>query len=763
MARATRSAKHQDDKQNEQPPEPTTSTPSKAKAGSKKRKRTSISGPEEQPSAKQARTDDAEIKEEDVGQDRPVDHELKGAGDVPLDPEDAQRILDILEMVDTQGLLDRVFPLPADPADTSASNGQSSSQPLSYSFRTLLKDSPRHPLRVLRSAVQPLFPVFAHPRSRPSAPAAQQLKFCNLALSLLDQSSFNSSQYALELVSIIPDRPDAVDPDNSENGDVKPTTSAPSLSAADIPRKLKYALMQKLPTGEWWTSLKSDFASFAADGRELKDLPTAHAELVAVLPDASVSSKAVASTSSVPTLGSYTRKSLIKKPAMPGARKLSTGAFLDYGPYASFAPTFDQDGVEVGRCALGEVLFSQENKRRIDKAIADEERRRRFVAAVVEDVELQDDTGEVEDVTEEERSKQAAEAKNAADEALETLLPPEEVASIKAVLGTLELEAAVQELLDRNTGALKRLEELQLERLGGEGGGSSTVAEGSEEWDLAQGIAESLTLLASLRPRSSTGESPLIPSPAVLRKLQRTIPVGPSEGWYGSLPADHPTALRDDTTLHIKSGAKIIAPLPAPTPVVAPAPAVAAVPATPYPAAKTTAPATGYTGYGYPNYNTQYRGTYPYTPSTNPYYPNAYAQAPTPGQTTPASTHYPSQQYTAGAAQQQYYGSWYNYQQPPAPGVTPPAAASSTPPVPTSYATAAAGTARRGEHRGRRRHGEGCVDAPASGRSGVHPDAPRAHSRDGDTCGAAARHADAAGCGLGLWAAAATIVSGFWF
>src|SRR6266702_3678711 len=53
--------------------------------------------------------------------------------------------------VDTQGLLDRVFPLPTNSSGFSAlPSSQSSSQQQSYSFRTLLKESSRHPLRVLR-------------------------------------------------------------------------------------------------------------------------------------------------------------------------------------------------------------------------------------------------------------------------------------------------------------------------------------------------------------------------------------------------------------------------------------------------------------------------------------------------------------------------------------------------------------------------------------------------------------------------------------
>src|SRR5258708_31582239 len=117
--------------------------------------------------------------------------------------------------------------------------------------------------------------------------------------------------------------------------------------------------MQRLPSGEWWTSLDSDIASL--DGSDLTKLPTGHAELVIILPSMSTPE---ASGTSVSTLGSLSRKLHTKKPTLPGPRHLSTGSFLDYGPNTSFAPSFEQDGVEVGQFALGEVMWSRWRRRR---------------------------------------------------------------------------------------------------------------------------------------------------------------------------------------------------------------------------------------------------------------------------------------------------------------------------------------------------------------------------------------------------------------
>ncbi|KAI0961100.1 hypothetical protein AcV7_000293 [Taiwanofungus camphoratus] len=638
MARATRSTVLQEKDKS------VDTTPATRKSGSKKRKRTSIAENGDQPAAKQLRTDGSQEPDEhleDPSRERP------GSGDVPIQPSDAEKILEVLEMIDTQGLLDRVFPLPAETSDSTISEtAPSPSAPTqSFSFRALLKDSSQYPLRVLRSAVQHLFPISSHPRSRPSPPAAQQLRFCNLALSLLDRASFHSSPLSFDVESIIASSADLDTQPPAETEDVKPS-KATHVSTAST-RKRKYALMQRLPTGDWWTSLSSDVGSPSADGRELKDMPTAHAELVAILPSASTST----SGSNV-TLAAYAPKKTVQTLyAPPGPRHISCGRFLDYGPYTSFAPTFDQEGVEVGRDALAEVIWQREEKARTGRAKGKQKAVLETSVEEESDIVMLDDVQPAESEKSQSRKQKQKLQDSKLEVALEHLLPPEEVTAIKSALGSLELEQAVQELLDRSARALKRLEQLQLMRLGKDGGGSSTVEAGSEEWDVAQGISDSLALLASLRPRSSDDSTnpSLIPSESVLRKLHRTLPVDATQGWYGTLPEGRTTALRDDTTVQVKSGVPV-PPAPA-TPVAPPTPAT--------PAAKVAPPTTPYTPYTYSNYSAaQYRGGYgTYTPGqAGAYYPN---YAPAQGQAT-TGTHYPNQQYsTAG---QYSYPSWYNYQ-----------------------------------------------------------------------------------------------------
>ena len=328
--------------------------------------------------------------------------------------------------MDTQGLLDRVFE--------------------NSSLRSLLQQSHQHPLKLLRSAVLHLFPISSLPRATPSPTALQQLRFCNLAISLLDQASLHAVPIPLSLTSILP-------------SDHEQDPPSPTLS------KRKYALLQHLPTGDYWTSLNSDAALTSA----LKDLPTANAELVAILP-----TPLETSSKPIPTLASYKpSKPLPPAKHIPSQRRVTVCDFLDYGVWASFAPAFDHDAQVVGPRELGEIIYGWEEKRRDRIALWRQSR---------------EGTGTIEEVLPPPPQDLQAE--------LEELLPPDQVEAIKAALGSSQLQNAVQELLERNRRALVRLEELQRLRLMSDGGGSSTAPEGSEEWDTGELYPSSLEPLS---------------------------------------------------------------------------------------------------------------------------------------------------------------------------------------------------------------------------------------------------------------------------
>ncbi|KIM47948.1 hypothetical protein M413DRAFT_61963, partial [Hebeloma cylindrosporum] len=445
-------------------------------------------------------------------------------------------LLPILEPADTQGLLDRVFP------DNSAS------------LRALLSEDT--PVADLAAAIANLRPISSRPRARLSPTAAQQLRFCNLALSLLQQLG-----------------------------------PSPNSSSAH------YALVQHLPSGDWWSSITSL--------QSPSDLHTANADLVAVLPTPS------SSTNHHNTLAAYSTRS-VSHPKPPPHRRVTTGVFLDYGPYSTFAPSFDQDGEIVGRHQLGQALFHRKQKIRLPRPSTPEE------------------------------SPTFRQDEPILDSDIEAILPPEQVDSIKAALNSLELEKSVQTLLDKNQRALKTLEKLQFERLTNHP--TTVPEEHSEEWETAQAILDSLSLLASLRPRSSLEDHPaIIPPPSVLHKLHRTLALEPSPGWHGTLPPGRTTALRDDSTLKVRPGAAT----PAPVPAAAVAPAPAAVSAT-----------NTFGAYGYPytqqqNYRPQQAAAYtPYKPGQAPSYYQGYVPAGSHQQ----QAYYNQQSYGTGATAQQPYG-----------------------------------------------------------------------------------------------------------
>ncbi|KAF8591997.1 hypothetical protein K439DRAFT_621098 [Ramaria rubella] len=575
MVRATRStAAFQNQGAAEQ------SHPPAKKLGKKRKRGSNVTDPEEQRAAKQRRSESNRIDEE------------PGTGDLPLNSQDAAKILDVLEMIDTQGLLDRVFPLPESDASSSSKASTSKDAIKTYSLRALLKDSAMHPLRVLRSAIRPLFPISSHPRSRPSVPAAQQLHFCNLALSLLDQSSSqNRPALSLSQSTLFPDSDADMTPAGVSN------------------KRRRYALVQRLPGGEWWsssnTAREGELGLTTADA---KDMRKGQAELVSIIPALPLS------PSSMPTLGELQMEGRKEprhrfKAMHMHPRTLSSGTFLDYGPFTSFAPAFDSEGAEVGRDGLGQMLMGRLERRKIKEA------RRKLIVRL--QAEQEDDVRMVDSSEMDVNHEMDGEA---IDSLLESLLPGEKADGFKSALQALKVEDGVACLLVKNARALERLNLLQTVRLRS---GNASAKEDSEEYKIAQEIMNSLTLLTSLRPRPSSDplsvtQPPLIPPASVIRALHSTLPASATSGWQGTLDESRKTALRDDSTIHVKAGApQVISQPPATT-------------SQPYGAGATYAQNSSYRPQAAYPYHTPQNQQRPAVQSQaqnqSAYYPNAYLQ-----------------------------------------------------------------------------------------------------------------------------------------
>ncbi|XP_006454563.1 hypothetical protein AGABI2DRAFT_147916 [Agaricus bisporus var. bisporus H97] len=521
----------------------------------------------------------------------------------------AHSILLVLENSDALGLLDRVFPL-------------ASTARHALSLRSLLASPQHHALCVLRAAINNLRPLSSHPRSRPSETASQQLHFCNLALSLLDQASGQIPSADLDTQSLLP--PDSKSP--------------PSPSLANR----RYALVQHLPSGDYWSSLDSRQPS-SSPTLPLKDLPTGHAELVAVLPTPSSSHD----PKPPPTLGSYTPSTIHPKKSLPSQRHVPSSAFLDYGPWATFAPSIDHDCEIVGRRELGEVLWFRH------------ERKLQRQAELCESLQ---NSGTI---TQVEPAEHFVDADVDADVEFADIFPPETIQNLKAALDNAELENLVDELLSRNQRALVRLQELQVTRLTNPDVAATTLDEHSEEREIAHNIVESLEILTSLRPRAASGQViSIVPPTSVLRQLHKTLALEPRSSWRGTLVPTRSTALRDDSTVKVRPSSTVPAAAsssssPAPTSVTPSAPA----------AAPTTTPYAGYT-YAYQAQQAQaYRpaaaatnaATYSaYKSNSTSYYQN-YMQGAQQQQQQQQQQYYGQQAYGAGATGQQPYAAYSNW------------------------------------------------------------------------------------------------------
>lgn len=176
------------------------------------------------------------------------------------------------------------------------------------------------------------------------------------------------------------------------------------------------------------------------------------------------------STTQVPNLGSYHKVPVVPlNKTLPEPRKITAGSFLDYGPWTSFAPTFEQENSDLGRTELGQVYYDRELKRR---AAA---KRRHLLLAAAERMEKEDHPMSSPEEPTHGRSPSLQ---------VDGLLSPEDVENLKSFLDDVELLRSVEELLARNLRALLRLEELQTTRLQKEGAEASVIEQDSEEWEI---------------------------------------------------------------------------------------------------------------------------------------------------------------------------------------------------------------------------------------------------------------------------------------
>ncbi|KAF8610179.1 hypothetical protein BDV93DRAFT_517355 [Ceratobasidium sp. AG-I] len=472
--------------------------------------------------------------------------------DVPLDPQDAHKLLTVLEMFDTQSLLARHVP-----------SGD-------VSLRAMLKN-PANSFRTIRAAVASLAPPQTHSRARPSLEVTAQRSFCELALGLLDEvaqkQGISKDRTSVYQVS-------AGHKSTHGLGDLKP---------------VRYALQQTIHRTDYYTSISDD----ALTPEKAASLATGQANLIAVIPSIAIPATAM------PTLGSYTRKpQTYISPPQPPVYTLPSLLELSYGTRTSFAPTYDSgssavtrsavDGIVARRMKAGRALgpppvLGGEARRDKDSDMdmSDGATQLKPTPSIHPDLVLVIDPALVPAPESTSPTTPGVVSK------LDPTLDPDTTSALEAAFQELALEESVRGLLDSNARAMTTLVDMQNERLQRWDSRKPDlgVLDGKgEELELAACIEKTLCMLASLRPRTIldalspvstnpplSAQTSIIPPATTLRAVHRTLPTEPSPGYRGTLDPRDPRgemALRDNTTIKVGN---VSVPVPPAVPVPAPA------------------------------------------------------------------------------------------------------------------------------------------------------------------------------------------------
>lgn len=167
----------------------------------------------------------------------------------------------------------------------------------------------------------------------------------------------------------------------------------------------------------------------------------------------------------LPKLGSYSRPlkpSLVAPNRLPVSQKTATGSILDYGAFASFAPTYDSEAGEITQEEVQDIIWSKRQR-----LLA----RRKLAKAIESDIEM----------------NPAAEEATASDETSNPAIDPslDLDDDLRAAMQQLQLETGISDLLEKNALALQKLVVLQNRRLRlGENAPSPEVD--GEEWKLGE-------------------------------------------------------------------------------------------------------------------------------------------------------------------------------------------------------------------------------------------------------------------------------------
>ncbi|KAG8759499.1 hypothetical protein FRC14_005787 [Serendipita sp. 396] len=406
---------------------------------SKKRKREeSISATDGRPLAKQARSESP----------------VRYAEDMPLTPLDAHKVLTILETIDTDGLLDRLLYFPP---------GSS----IRCSFRSILQDQSAHSLRTIRSALNQLLPSSSHPRSLIAVGASNQQRFYDFAQALFNQvSAHNSGLLGTTL--------------NDAKIEIDDSTVGKSLLPEE--RKRKYALVQRLPSGDWWSSATVPREGDVGLTRgAIRSLATGQAELVSIVPSQPIPAEEMSSFSTLKQVPVFKSKDDPRRLITLPSKSSPAPKLLDYGVYSTFAPYFDSESAEIGNDQVHSLVSESMQRRRARALRAQLLGRADHISQ--SDISRQSFKSSVDAMKENSHSLLGGdqEMKDGGDtnsraiertfstlelvESLRNIVPEDESESLKQAFSALQAELGVTELLEENAIALDNLVRMQSDRI----------------------------------------------------------------------------------------------------------------------------------------------------------------------------------------------------------------------------------------------------------------------------------------------------------
>ncbi|KAJ1029680.1 hypothetical protein NDA13_002923 [Ustilago tritici] len=542
------------------------------------------------------------------------------AEELVLSEQDARKLSTVLSTFDTADLLPTTL--------HSENKGKSPSRNSTSSAFNTLEDvlQPGTSLRDLRgrllSICQPLLSktditqqLHSHQYSSSSQQQSKdlaKLSGLTLVLALIDQLASrlrqaDTSTDALKgeiLGSIIEERAHALEvknarktetADNSDDDNDVIRVRPISLHADDQPTT-RYALHMRLPCGDYFTK------AIALDREQICKLDPAQADLVQISAQSEAQMRAFKRQGLVPTptLGQRLGRSAIrhrtdskKSSQQPARPQLVT--FLNYGSYASFAPTYDSSASSI---SYGTSTILSQQSVRAHRSISLAWGPTPFQSE--ECVDQQEDDLEADapvepphapgqsDMNVDQQVTKSASHSQDVTAILHSLVDGVSMNDLSASLDTLSRDELITSHLRFNMMLLHRLQEFQWARLRRSyrptalGRTSTTVTDqespSAEEEATAALLLESLSALVALQPRAvdlaSDSVESVVPEASKLRAFSASSGaidpdlLGDLRGGFwgaldanvvkltkaGSVASETPLVLRDNTTIRLANG-----------------------------------------------------------------------------------------------------------------------------------------------------------------------------------------------------------------